>query len=72
MLADGGDVELRNKPQPTQDKLLIKATKTATATLKKITFAPKPNAIGKVVPIHFGKVSPLYKALRGISAPTRD
>jgi hypothetical protein len=69
MLADGGDVELRDKPQPTQDRLLIKATKTATATFKKITFAPKPDAIGKVVPIHFGKVSPLYKALRGISSP---
>lgn len=70
MLADGGDVELRDKAQPTQNQLLAKAARAAKTTFKKINFAPNPDIIGKVIPIQFGKVTSLNKALRGISAPS--
>lgn len=70
MLADGGDVELRAKPQQPQDSFLPKAAKAAAGTFKKIKFAPIPNSIGNVIPIQFGKVTSLYKTLRGISSPS--
>lgn len=69
MLANGGDVELRDTRESTREVILLKAVRAASKAFKRIQFAPDPCTIGKVVPIKFGKVSPLYIALRGFSSP---
>lgn len=67
MLAGSG-VELSRESRKPQKLLLAKATRTAAKTFGKFRFDPDPSAIGALQPITTGKLSPLVRTLKAISA----
>jgi hypothetical protein len=68
MLANGGNIAQQSKSHSRSvERILKRATQGARKAIKKIKFAPDPNAIGNMVPISTGKVNQLYRTLNSIS-----
>jgi hypothetical protein len=67
MLANGGNIaQQSNSHTRVVERLLKRATRGARKAIKKIKFAPDPDAIGRL-PISTGKVNQLYRTLNSIS-----
>jgi hypothetical protein len=68
MLANGGNIAQETKSHTRAvERLLKRATRGARKAIKKIKFAPDPDAIGNLMPLRTGKVTPLYRTLKSIS-----